>query len=93
MSTAHITRCDNCGEQTESPEAQGWSKINVHPWQKINTSVPDEDAGQDSWLIRDLCPACAEKARAWLRGELAAVFRKRRNHESLPPDSEPETKA
>ena len=92
MSTLHLTRCDNCGEQTEDPQALGWSKINVHPWQKGITSLPDDGPDPDHWLIRDLCPDCSEKARLWLQGELVAVFRKRRAL-NLPPDPGPEPAA
>ena len=72
MSQKHTTVCDNCGAQTES--AAEWSKINVHPWE----SRPPDDDPDSPWLIRDLCPKCAAKVRAWLQGELAAVFRKPR---------------
>lgn len=78
MTTKTTTVCDNCGTESLDPKGEGWSKVNLHPREPGET----EDQGQDGerWTVRDLCPACAENVRAWLRKELVVVFRKPRSH-------------
>lgn len=74
MSQRTTTKCDCCGAETETPNAMGWCKVNLHPWKPGEL----EDQGQPSeeWKMGDLCMECADKFRAWLTGSLMAVFRK-----------------
>lgn len=80
MSQKHSTICDNCGGETAEPKGQGWSRWNVHPWESVAPPLEDEP-DPAAWLLRDLCPKCADKFRAWARGELKIVFRRPKGRE------------
>lgn len=84
MTLKTITKCDNCGSETDAPTST-WYKINLHP----SSNADDESM----WIIRDLCPDCTDRVRKWLTGELCAAFRRPRGsiqENGAPAPVEPE---